>query len=261
MEPDEARGDTPVQLDGTLDKFPLRELIEMIVYSSVTGVLELHTSTTVHQLFFRDGQPYHALAGSQTGADALGAMFEEPAAPFRFVADREAAEVTLWADPWELIERAEEQARRWSAIRARIPSADAVPALCQVPSSNQIQISEATWPVLAAVDGQRTINEIGSHLNWVLLDTCIALLALIDSGLVTLQAPFPSSLARSDAAMPAGAANTSPNASSESPRQPANGFLERLLAEAQAKEQERPDLTDDEAQDRKRVYRYVDDRR
>ena len=30
-----------MQLDGTLDKFPLRELIEMVIYSSVTGVLKL----------------------------------------------------------------------------------------------------------------------------------------------------------------------------------------------------------------------------
>jgi hypothetical protein len=254
MELDEARGDMPVQLDGTLDKFPLRELIEMIVYSSVTGVLELHTGADVAQLFFRDGQPYHALAGVQTGGDALGAMFEQPAAAFRFVADRESAEVTLWADPWELIERAVEQAQRWITIRARIPSADAVPALRQVPSSNQIQISEATWPVLAAVDGQRTIAEIASH-------TCVALLALIDGGLVALHTPFTSTLTRPAIATPEGAAQASLHSSPESPRQAGNGFLERLLAEAQAKEQERPDLTDDEAQDRKRVYRYVDDRR
>jgi hypothetical protein len=34
-----------------------------------------------------------------------------------------------------------------------------------------------------------------------------------------------------------------------------------MLAEAQAKERQRPNLTDDEAQEPKRAYRYVDDRR
>ena len=75
-----------MQLDGTLDKFPLRELIEMIVYSSVTGVLETHAGHDVGRIFFRDGRPYHAVAGEWRGVDAIGAMFEERSAPFRFVA-------------------------------------------------------------------------------------------------------------------------------------------------------------------------------
>jgi hypothetical protein len=251
-----------VQLDGTLDKFPLRELIEMVIYSSVTGVLELHTSDGVAQLFFRDGQPYHAVAGEQAGADAIAAMFEQRDVPFRFVADRESADSTLWTDPWELLDRAEEHARRWAAIRARISSMESVPALRQVPSAEHIQISEAAWPVLAAVDGQRSITEISRHLSWVLLDTCLALLTLIDGGLIALHEPSQAARLRraaesSPTAEPAGAHSGS---GGESARPPANGFLERLLADAQAKEQ-RPDLTDDEAQDSKRVYRYVDDRR
>jgi hypothetical protein len=75
-------GDTLVQLDGTLEKFPLRELIEMVVYSSVTGVLELAVGDGIGRLFFRDGRPYHAVAGEQVGADAVAAMFEERDAPF-----------------------------------------------------------------------------------------------------------------------------------------------------------------------------------
>ena len=66
-----------VQLDGNLNKFPLRELIEMVVYSSVTGVLELRAGADIGQIFFRDGQPYHAVAGQRAGMDAIAAMFED----------------------------------------------------------------------------------------------------------------------------------------------------------------------------------------
>lgn len=244
-----------MQLDGTLDKFPLRELIEMVVYSSVTGVLEMAVGDGIGRLFFRDGRPYHAVAGEQVGADAVAAMFEERDAPFRFVADRDTPESTLWVDPWELIERAEAQARKWAAIRAHIPTLDHVPALRTLQSANQIQISEAIWPVLAAVDGQRSVREIAGHLNWVLLDACDGLVDLIDRGLIEIQPQRLMPRAPRAVASPAAAG------SAEGEGRSASGFLERLLAEAQAKEKQRPDLTDEQAQDRKRVYRYVDDRR
>jgi hypothetical protein len=250
-----------VQLDGNLNKFPLRELIEMVVYSSVTGVLELRAGADIGQIFFRDGQPYHAAAGERTGMDAITAMFEERDTPFRFVADREAEESTLWLDPWELIERGETQARQWSRIRASIPNLECVPALRGNPSANQIHISETVWPVLAAVDGRRNAVEIAAFLNLVLLDACVALADLVEQGLIEIrQAP----------AAPAGGLFAPPTAAgpakarvrpSEADSRSTPGFLERLLADAQAEEQRRPDLTDDDTQDRKRVSRYVDDRR
>jgi hypothetical protein len=113
---------------------------------------------------------------------------------------------------------------------------------------------------MAAVDGQRSAREIAAHLNWVLLDTCDALVQLIDRGLIEIRPPRLAPRGRGIAAFAGKAAPSAEADAGEGESQSVNGFLERLLAEAQAKEQ-RPDLTDDEAQDRKRVYRYVDDRR
>lgn len=254
-----------MQLEGTLDKFPLRELIEMVIYSSVTGVLELRVGAEIGRLFFRDGRPYHALSGERAGIDAVTAMFEERDAPFRFVADRDSAEMTLWMDPWEMLDRGEAQALKWAAVRQHIASVDCVPTLLGGPPSGQIQISESAWPVLAAVDGQRTIREIAEHLNWVLFDTCTALVSLMIGDLIALQPARPS-LFEPYAAPGASLDRTVEPSSTDQPaaEQPhaEPGFLERMLAEAQAKEQQRPSLTD-ETQDGKRVYRYryVDDRR
>ncbi|MEO7908582.1 MAG: DUF4388 domain-containing protein [Roseiflexaceae bacterium] len=250
-----------MQLDGNLNKFPLRELIEMVVYSSVTGVLELRAGTDIGQIFFRDGQPYHALAGQRKGMDAIAAMFEERDSPFRFVADQEAEGSTLWLDPWELIERGEAQARQWVHVRAFIPDLECVPALRGTPATNQIHIRETVWPLLAAVDGRRNVIEIAAYLNLVQLDACIALADLVEQGLIEIRrsATRPTSTLFAPATA-AGPPKVSPQPS-ESDSRSASGFLERLLADAQAEEQRRPDLTDDDTQDRKRVSRYVDDRR
>jgi hypothetical protein len=253
-----------VQLDGNLDKFPLRELIEMVVYSSVTGVLELRAGMDIGQIFFRDGQPYHAAAGERVGMGAIAAMFEERDSPFRFVADREAADSTLWLDPWEIIERGEAQAQQWARVRAQIPGLDWVPALRGNPATDHIHISETVWPVLAAVDGQRNVAEVAEYLNLVILDACVAVTDLVEQGLIELKSPR-ATLAGTLFAPP----SSRPSASEQRPAPPQAeperrstvGFLERLLADAQAQEQDRPDLTDDDAQDQKRVTRYVDDRR
>ena len=254
-----------MQLEGTIDKFPLRELIEMVTYSSVTGVLEVRVGSEIGQIFFRDGRPYHAVANQLTGIEATAAMFELRDAPFRFVADEESAESTLWQDSWEIIERSAEQAGKWLSIRQHIPSMDCVPALCDAPAIGQVQISEMAWPVLAAIDGQRTVQQIAEHLNLVLLDCCLALVFLIDRSLITVLPPRQQLKKPKLKRLVVPAAEAAPEAEATSAgaaeSHPPSGFLERLLAEAQANEQQRPQLTDDETQDRKRVYRYVDDRR
>jgi uncharacterized protein DUF4388 len=237
-----------VQLDGTLEKFPLRELIEMVIYSSVIGVLELRIGNNVGQIFFRDGQPYHAVIGDRVGMEAVYVMFEEVDAPFRFVSDIESPSSTLWLDPWEMIERGAEQARLWSGVRQRIASVDHVPALVGN-TTRGVHIDETVWPVLAAVDSERSIREIADYLNWMPLDTCIALAKLLDQEIITLLHPRPRRLEP----------RPLPPAPPTTDRAPSSGFLERLLADAQPPEQPRPDLTDDDLQDRKRVNRYVGD--
>ncbi len=192
---------------------------------------------------------------------AIAAMFEERDSPFRFVADRETEASTLWIDPWELIERGEAQAHQWARVRAFIPNLECVPALRVIPAATQIHIRETVWPLLSAVDGRRNVAEIAAYLNLVLLDACVALADLVEQGLIeirhSLAAPTSTLFAPPTAA---GSPKASPQPSEAEPRS-TSGFLERLLADAQAEEQRRPDLTDDDTQDRKRVSRYVDDRR
>jgi hypothetical protein len=239
-----------VQLDGTLSKFPLRELIEMIVYSSVAGVLELRIGDEVGQLFFNDGRPYHAAVGDSTGFDAVCRLFEVQDAMFRFVAGPVAGEESLWFDPWEMIERAHRQAELWSSVRPRIPNLAWVPALRTAAGADHIHINETTWPVLAAVDGRRSVAEIADDLGFAPLDVCVALVNLLDQSLITM---MPARLA------PLGGRSSSAQSDAEASRS-GPGFFDRILAQAQAEEQgSRPNLTDETPQD-PQADRYINNR-
>jgi Domain of unknown function (DUF4388) len=201
-----------VQLNGKLGQFSLHELIEMIVYSSVAGVLEIGTGDRRGQIFFRDGLPYHAVYSDCVGFDAVCKMFQRHTDPFRFVAGEVCSDDTLSLDPWDMIERAEQQALLWERVLPRIPSLSWIPTLCTT-NAEHIQISESVWPVLSAVDGQRNVTAIAALLNLAALDVCLALISLLDQGLIMIKQPLPALL--------------TPRPSNHLP---AGGFFERLIA-------------------------------
>jgi hypothetical protein len=125
-----------------------------------------------------------------------------------------------------------------------------VPALRSAAGADHIHINETTWPVLAAVDGQRSVAEIADDLGFAPLDVCVALVNLLDQGLITL---MPARLAPL-------APRSLPSQSSTESARSGPGFFDRMLAQAQAEEQERrPDLTDETGQDQQ-ADRYINNR-
>lgn len=177
-----------MQLEGSLSQYPIRELIEMIIYSSVKGMLEVRHEQFAAQLYFRDGQPCHASASGVEGVPAVGLMFELPDGTFRFYAGSEPAEETIWHDPIDLMRQAEDLARRWKPIRPHIPSLTWVPALTNNAMA-RVQLDAGLWPILAAVDGQRDIQSICEQLRHEPYDICAALIQLKDQQLVTIVPP------------------------------------------------------------------------
>jgi len=217
-----------VQLEGHLAIVPLAELIEMIIYSSVTGVLELRCTTTTASLYFRDGQPIHAETQELRGMDAVGFMFEQSEGEFQFFAGTVTEAESIWVDSLDVVTQGERLAKRWKPLRAHIPSLNWVPVLLQQ-TANQIQIGHDHWSVLAAVDGTRTVAEIAEHLHVDLYDTCVALAALKPRGLINI------------GEAPSKAPGDRLGLSSEPARSAKGGFLDRLIEKTLEEEARKPD--------------------
>jgi hypothetical protein len=221
------RSECNVELEGTIGTFSLRELVEMVVYSSVTGVLVIGEGESAGQLFFRDGLPYDASCNALGGFDAAALLFNSAGMPFRFLAGNTSPQETLWMDPWELIERGEERARQWAYLQPYIPSIDWVPMLRPNAGSDHVHISEETWPVLSAVDGQRSVTQIADYLNLALVDTCQALAKLVEQKLLIMHAP---NTPAPEFAVPRVEAVPAPES---------NGFFERLIVRTLEEERRR----------------------
>lgn len=209
-----------MKLEGTFTTFPLRELIEMTVYSSVTGVLNIFWQSGDGHIYFRDGQPYHAFADASghavSGLEAVGTFFGQANARFAFVSDTQSDEESLWGDPLDLVDNAERLAARWRTIRKLVPGLHMVPVR-RAGSDDRYAISPEHRPIYEALDGQHTLEDLARVLNLEPIELCEAVAQIIDVGLVELQHANPV-LARNE--IPAMLPRTGVRA----------GVLERLLA-------------------------------
>lgn len=174
-----------MQLESTLAQFPLDELIELAIATVVTGVIEVGVGGSTGQIFCRDGRLYHVTTRTHEGFDALCQLFEEHDAPFRFVSGVTSDTITLWHDSSILAGQAKQQAQRWQQVRKHIHDLNWVPMLLDKEPRTNVQISESTWPILAVVDGQRSIAELALALGQVPLEVCDALYELQQQGVIT----------------------------------------------------------------------------
>lgn len=212
-----------VQLEGSLSQFPLRELIEMAVYSSVSGVLEVQVGADVGRIFFRDGLPQHAELSALQGIDAIGCMFAEHDALFRFLADNAPVTPTLWMDPWEIIDLAEHQAQTWTTVRPYVSALGAIPTLRMPVQRAQSLVGADLNPLLKMIDGQRSIPDIARDLEVAPIDVYVGIATLIQQKIVTLTQPQP----------PAGSTGDSQtNIGIGDREEKREGFFERLIARA-----------------------------
>ncbi len=207
-----------MKLEGTLETFPLRELLEMTLYSSVTGVLNVYWTQGSSQIYFRDGQPYHATSNTAVGVDAIAAIFEHPGASFAFVSDLMSDAESIWGDPLDLIDRAERLAARWRRVRNSVASMDLVPKLAIKESDVMAYVSREYWPICQGMDGTRTLEELATELAWEPIAFAEAVAQLLAENAITLQQP-----------VVAPAVVSVPN-TSEARKAKGKGLFDRLMA-------------------------------
>lgn len=199
-----------MQLESTLAQFPIAELMKMIISSSVTGVLEVGDGSRV-RVFFRDGRPYHAIAGHADSVEAFCMLFTLKDAPFRFEAHQTEEWQTIWQDPHDLIDYAITYAGMWERVQQHVPGYDWVPVLRPSSPNATVLIAEAAWQLLAAVDGHRSVRAVAEQVGQMPLEVAAALCDLIEQGVLRMDPP--------------------PSGASFKPRpSQSNGFFSRLMA-------------------------------
>lgn len=177
-----------MRLEGSLETFPLRELIDMAVYSSITGAINIYTQGEQGRLYFRDGTLYHATRGPSQGIEALAELLEPTSGTFAVIADLTSEEESLCGALSHHLQTAERTASRWRMVRSYVPNLDLIPGLLVSHEAALRRVGPAYQPVLNAVDGKTSLRQIASALGWATIDVAEAIVQMTVDGLVELRA-------------------------------------------------------------------------
>ena len=175
-----------MKLEGSIRTFPLRELIDMVVYSSVTGVLNLFDQGPPGHLYFRDSVLYHVDRGASRGEEALAELFELSNATFAFVSDLTVEEESLSDALGQHLQNAERMAARWRQLRPYIPHLDLIPRLKVTREAAIPRVGIAHHQVLAAIDGRASLQQITTDLGWTAIETAEVIVQMVADGLIEL---------------------------------------------------------------------------
>ncbi|RRR65619.1 MAG: DUF4388 domain-containing protein [Candidatus Viridilinea halotolerans] len=203
-------------MEGTIPLFPLHELIEMVVYSSVTGTLNIYGPGAPGTLYFRDGVLYHAEREDAEGMNALAELFEMAEAHFTFVSDVTSEAESLWGTLNDHLQTAQRLAARWRQLRAYIPHMDLVPLLLGSREQLLHRISPAHHVLFQAFDQQSTLRQLAQQLGWAEVDLAEATVQLCVDGLIELRSTRPAALTTPD--QPSG----------QTPRSGSGGLFDRI---------------------------------
>ncbi|HEX5689253.1 MAG TPA: DUF4388 domain-containing protein [Roseiflexaceae bacterium] len=186
-----------MQLEGNIRDFPLSELLTLIADSAISGMLEIEQHADVGRIFCRDGRVYHVELREHCDYAALDRLIEWNQASFRFIAGVEHGTETFWPSRQALIGYVRRAERLHRQMRRYIPRLDWIPVLCAFRNDTSVRLSTAIWPILAAVDGQRSVAEIAALIGQEPLEIGVAVSDLIGRGLAYIKPPraFPDDIA------------------------------------------------------------------
>jgi hypothetical protein len=188
-------------LQGTFDTLALPEVLGLLAHANKTGALWLEAGPATAAIYLVDGRCCAAQSGDLPGKVDDAASLLNRVVDLCFAAARtEDGSFRFGAEepPWVCSETVavdvaiDELARlldEWREIQAVIPSLDCRVRLSEELGSDGIVVDPERWRLLVAVDGRRTVRELVRKVNRPVLDICHAVVALVDAGAASIQAP------------------------------------------------------------------------
>jgi hypothetical protein len=213
-------------LKGTLQDFTLPEILRLISSAQRTGRLTVTRNGCEVDVFFHEGavcRAQHSRDRPRVGAGGDVSSDLEGAAELTAIEDC-VCELMGWESgefSWEGRREAEpdavfrvtiegliaEGARRLAELellKQKIPSPGSVLAMAPAPpqGADEVKLNDSEWRILALVDGDRSVGEIGALANLDDLSSARVLSRLVSAGLVEVVTPHEPSPAVSDDTAP-----------------------------------------------------------
>lgn len=175
---------------GSLKELPLPDIIQLVSVSGKTGMFDLNNSNETGQIFLREGQIVHALAGKLEGEEAVYELAIWPQGEFVFTPGLEPDKTTIQKSNTNLLMEAARRIDEWQVMSKRISSTRLVPVFTDQTIRTSVSFTPQEWAIICKIDERRTIEEIAVSLEMSPFEACKHLYGLVTSGLLDLREDF-----------------------------------------------------------------------
>lgn len=176
-------------LTGSLEQWPLPELLNMLGSSRQSGQVEVEAGEMRGSVYLHEGNIVHAVAPLESGIAALTTLFGLHAGTFSFEPRIPAPANTLSRPLDELLAEVTREASEREAILKVVGGPAMHPRLSLDTPPQPVTIQPSDWRLIAAANGSASISTIAETLGVELGTLMRAYYALGQRALVQFEAP------------------------------------------------------------------------
>jgi hypothetical protein len=188
-------------LAGSFDVLDFGEVLNLLSKRSATGRLQVRTASMHGTIWLSEGRASAAELGGSVGGeprnkwrnqieDICFDALRSARGSFEFHPEDQAL---VPAGPRMRLETVLASGRKrldmWHEVESVVHSFEAVPRLADALADDAVTLNQETWRVLVSIDGRRTVAALAKRLDIELLEFCLILKPMIESGAVALEQP------------------------------------------------------------------------
>ncbi|MEZ5238067.1 MAG: DUF4388 domain-containing protein [Microthrixaceae bacterium] len=179
-------------LQGTIDSFPVVDVLGLLSGSSKSGCLQLDGDRGRARVWISEGRIVAGEVASHPTGSAADVVFElllNEAGSFEFLTDEAAPEENLDAEVPATIAEANAMLEEWHEVRTVVPDPGVVVQLSAEADDEEIVLQAAEWQMVAAVSRSDSGTELFTSMGLGEFEGCRRLAGLVSRGLVELGEP------------------------------------------------------------------------
>lgn len=169
---------------GNLKQLALLDIIKMLSSGNRSGRLDINQSGKSGEIYLERGNIVHAATGTQIGEKGVYTLMGWLEGEFTFTPDVPSPDRSIDVATEQLLLEAARQAEQWEDIKEVLSSTDAVFNISPSGSTSTISLKPLEWQVLAQVNGERSVVEIGDILGLHEFEVAKIVYSLTTAGLL-----------------------------------------------------------------------------
>jgi len=169
---------------GNLAQLSLVDILRMLSFGNRSGRLDIRQGGKTGEIYLERGMIVHAATGTQLGEKGIYTLMGWLEGDFSFTPNIEAPEQSITTTTEQLMLEAARQAEQWEDIKDVLSSTDAVFNISPSGSTTTVSLKPIEWQVLAQVNGERSVIEIGDILDLHEFEVARIIYSLTTAGLL-----------------------------------------------------------------------------